>query len=153
MPVEAGHFKLVTRMLNQHCVVMRVSVLSSSFACFPSLSGRGEKNTVGRTYIKRSEIETETECQADTNREKQRLGQTHTVIGRWRHRGRDREGCWMCVLHPKGSLTQYRHSTGGQSTTRVHWPKSFLFTRTYTRTFPPSNIPVSTRPLRINRID
>ena len=58
----------------------------------------------------------------------------------------------MCVLHPKGSLTQYRHSTGGQSTARVHWPKSLLFTHTYTPAIPPSNIPVSTRPLRITAL-
>lgn len=53
----------------------------------------------------------------------------------------------MCVLHPKGSLTQYRHSTGGPSTAPVHWPKSL-----YTHTTSPSNIPVSTRPLRITAL-
>jgi len=90
-----------------------------------------------------TERETKTETNTYSHRE---------MEGRRRHIQRDREQCWMCVLHPKGSLTQYRHSTGGQSTTRVHWPKSLLFTLTYTHTIPPSNIPVSTRPLRITAL-
>lgn len=63
--------------------------------------------------------------------ERDRIGKTYTerVTQTETHRER---GMLMCVLHPKGSLTQYGHSTGGQSTARVHWPKSLLFTHTHT---------------------
>jgi len=79
--------------------------------------------------------------------ERDRIGKTYTerVTQTETHR---EGGMLMCVLHPKGSLTQYGHRNGGQSTARVHWPKSLLFTHT----IPPSNIPVSTCPLRITAL-
>ena len=104
-----------------------------------------EKTERNRSWMPSRDTERETKTETNTYSHRE-------MEGRRRHIQRDREQCWMCVLHPKGSLTQYRHSTGGQSTTRVHWPKSLLFTLTYTHTIPPSNIPVSTRPLRITAL-
>lgn len=89
----------------------------------------------GRGLYKEKDKQRETEWETGFSLRKQKETKTETDTVRRRkteaENGRDREGCCMCVLHPKGSLTQYIHDTGGQSTTRVHWPKSLLFIHTH----------------------
>lgn len=90
------------------------------------------------------------EREAMWNREKQRQKEGAGARRAWRNAA-DREGCWMCVLPPKGSLSI--DTVLEDRTQRVfNGQKSFTHIYKHTHAIPPSNIPVSTRPPRITAL-